>query len=116
MIGKKYRVAGFLATSINRHVAAKFAFKADRHHPRALWSIKFDRRGKFLRQYRVQHMTFVSKSLVKGEREYLFAPYSVFRLKSVKWSVNLRKPHLFKIQAAIDNRDEDEDLPLTPWY
>ena len=116
MLGRKYRVSGFLATSSNRRVAAKFAFKADRDHPRALWSIRFDRRGKREHKYRVQHMSLVTKTLVKGEREYLFAPYSVFKLASVKWSTDLSTPHQLTIEAANDNRAEDEDLPLTPWY
>ena len=61
-------------------------------------------------------MTFVSKTLMKGESEYLFAPYSVFTLVSVKWSGELHKPHEFTIRAARDNKREVEELPLTPWY
>merc|ERR1712084_144744 len=33
MIGKKYRVPGFLATSLRREIAAAFAFKADMANP-----------------------------------------------------------------------------------
>jgi len=116
MIGKKYRVPGFLATSIKRSVAAKFAFDPSKTHPCAIWRIAFDTRGKLHPEYRVQHMTFVSKTLIKGESEYLFAPYSVFTLLSVEWSPKRRKPHEFVIQAAVDNQDEEEDLPLAPWY
>ena len=61
-------------------------------------------------------MAFVSKTLIAGEREYLFAPYSVFTLVSVKWSAKLIKPHEVTIRSALDNKEEDEDLPLTPWY
>jgi hypothetical protein len=61
-------------------------------------------------------MSFVSKSLIEGENEYLFVPYSVFKLVSVKWSGELKTPHDFTIRAAVDNQDEDEDLPLSPWY
>ena len=113
---KKYRVPGFLATSNRRSVASGFAFKSDKAHPCAIWRITFDPRGKKHAQYRVQHMSFVSKTLIPGEREYLFAPYSVFTLVSVQWSANLREPHEFTIHAAIDNKSEDENLPLTPWY
>ena len=116
MVSKKYRVPGFLATSSKRRVAAEFAFKASNEHPRVLWRVMFDRRGKHDPEYRVQHMTLVSKTLVKGEHEYLFAPYSVFTLVSVKWSKSLRKPHEFTIQAACNNKSEPEDLPLVPWY
>ena len=120
MVGKKYRVPGFLATSVRREVAAAFAFKADvahPSHPTAIWRITFDPRGKEHPQYRVKHMTLVSKTLIAGEHEYLFAPYSVFTLVSVKWSEqDLINPHEFTVQAAHDNKEEDECLPLTPWY
>ena len=62
-------------------------------------------------------MTLVSKTLIAGEHEYLFALYSVFTLVSVKWSEDdLINPHEFTIEAARDNKEEDECLPLTPWY
>jgi len=117
MIGKKYRVPGFLATSLRREIAAAFAFKADManpSHPCAIWRITFDPRGKEDPKYRVKHMTLVSKTLAAGEHEYLFAPYSVFTLVSVKWSVH--DAIKFTIRAARDNKEEDERLPLTPWY
>lgn len=114
--GKKYRVPGFLATSSNKMVADQFAFKADKNHPCAIWRIKFDKRGKKKPQYRVQHMTFVQKTLIPGEHEYLFAPYSVFTLTSVKWSDKRSEPHEFTIQSVLDNKVEDENLPLAPWY
>ena len=61
-------------------------------------------------------MTLVSKTLISGELEYLFAPYSVFTLVSVKWSDELVKPHKFTLRPVIDNKLEDEELPLAPWY
>ena len=114
--GKKYRVPAFLATSKDRSVAASFAFKAPDDHPCAIWRITFDPRGKDHPEHRVRHMTFVSKTLVPDEEEYLFAPYSVFTLQKVEWSSKLTKPHEFTIRAACDNKEEDENLPLAPWY
>ena len=116
MIGRKYRVPGFLATTVKRTVASTFAFKANKDYPCALWRITFDPRGKHDYEYRVQHMTFVSKTLIKGEHEYLFAAYSVFKLVSIEWSAKLSKPHKFVIRAAVNNKSEDENLPLAPWY
>lgn len=116
MKGAKYRVPGFLATSDERNIAVAFAFKADEAHPCAIWKVVFDKRGKNQPEYRVQHMAFVSKTLVDGENEYLFAPYSVFTLLSVEWSEKLQEPHQFTIQPAVDNQQEDENLPLAPWY
>ena len=39
MIGKCYRVPGFLATSIDYRTAHKFIRRADKSHPRILWCI-----------------------------------------------------------------------------
>ena len=119
MQGRKYRVPAFLASSTQRSVAAKFAFDAfaaNDSHPCAIWCIQVDKRGKRHPEHRVKHMTFVSKTLVKGEEEYLFAPYSVFTLVSCRWSDELCKPHEITLHAACDNKKEDEHLVLTPWY
>lgn len=118
MVGKKYRVPSFLATSQLRKIAVGFALKASCGYtcPSAMWRIVFDKRGEEDIQYRVKHMAFVSKTLIKGENEYLFAPYSVFTLVSVEWSKKKDKSHEFTILAACDNKVEDEDLPLAPWY
>ena len=54
---------------------------------------------------------------VAGEWEFLFAAYSAFEVLSTGWNAGTdRDPHVVHIQAAIDNRPEDENLPLAPWY
>ena len=116
MVGEKYRVPGFLATSSKRETALAFAFDTDADHPCAMWHVMFDKRGLQQVEYRCRHVTFVSNASLEGESEYLFAPYSVFTLESVRWSTELRKPHEFTILSAVDNQEEDENLPLTPWY
>ena len=116
LIGSKYRVPGFLATSVKKSVAMGFALAAPKNHSCALWCIQFDPRGELNPHYRVRHMTFVNKTLIPGEGEYLFAPYSVFTLVSINWSANRDKPHEFTILAARDNKNEDENLPLALWY
>ena len=119
MLHRKYRVPGYLSTSSKQSVAAGFvlkAIKADKNHPCAIWRIMFDSRAEIDPAYLVQHMSFVRNSLCPAEHEYLFVPYSVFTLISVEWSEEMCEPHEFVIQAAHDNRREDEDLPLTPWY
>lgn len=115
LLGQKYRVPAFLATSNKMSVAATFANKV-KNHPRVIWCIKFDPRGEAQVKFRVKHMTFVEKSLIANEGEYLFAPYSVFTLQSVEWSEVQEIPHKLTIVAALDNKQEDENLPLTPWY
>ena len=116
MLNKRYRIPGFLATSSKKSVAAGFGYNTKHAHRRAMWHILFDERGKSQPEFRVKHMTFVSKTLTPGEGEYLFAPYSVFVMLSARWSVQRDKPHAITILAACDNKQEDENLPLAPWY
>lgn len=113
---KKYRVAGFLATSVSRDVAKSFLYRVSKGQPRVLWTVKFDPRGEQQPEFRVKHMSFVAKTLIPGEGEFLFAPYSVFTVLDVKWSSSRDKYHKISLQAAIDNIKESEHLPLAPWY
>ena len=56
---------------------------------------------------------------MQGEEEFLYAPYSVFTVTSVTFPAsgkpNASNPIVIQLQAAIDNREEPEDLPLSPW-
>jgi hypothetical protein len=69
------------------------------------------------RRYRCKHVNVVEKSNVKGEVEFLFAPFSVFTVVSVHVPAKptASNPIVVVLQAAIDNRDEPDDLPLSPW-
>ncbi len=64
-------------------------------------------------------MNLVEKTNVQGEEEFLYAPYSVFTVTSVTMPAsgkpNASNPIVIELQAAIDNREEPEDLPLSPW-
>ena len=68
--------------------------------------------------HRCRHVSFVSRTNVPGEEEYLFAPYSVFTIRRVCWSDNptANNPHVVELDVAVDNKEEPEDLPLAPWY
>jgi hypothetical protein len=57
----------------------------------------------------------VRKSLVDGEKEYLFTAYSVFTVLHVEWKDDDTLSRIV-LEAALDNSAEDEDLPLAPWY
>ena len=48
--------------------------------------------------------------------EYLFTPYSVFTVMEVTFSDAILEPHKISISAALDNKLEEEDLPLAPWF
>jgi len=121
MLGEEYRVPGYLSASADREVALEFASKT-RGRWCALWHIWFDRRGEDEDFFLVRHMSMVVYTTTTHEKEYLFAPYSMFTLgnKGIKWSSDPRKPHEIDIQASIENLDEDkrgiENVPLAPWY
>jgi hypothetical protein len=59
-------------------------------------------------------VNLVEKTNVQGEEEFLYAPYSVFTVSSVTVP-NASNPIVIGLQAAIDNREEPEDSPLSPW-
>lgn len=58
-----------------------------------------------------------AKTLVGGENEFLYAPYSVFTVDSVDFKTNPTwiDPHRVVLQVAPDNKLEAGDLPLAPW-
>ena len=53
-----------------------------------------------------------------GEEEFPFAPYSVFTMISLTAppAPTDDDPVIVRLQAAVDNLKESEDLPLAPWY
>ena len=69
-------------------------------------------------RYRCRHVNLITKTNVPGEEEYLFAAYSTFVVKRVEWSANptTNNPHIVELDAVVDNMEESEDLPLSPWY
>ena len=47
---------------------------------------------------------------------FLFVQYSAFTVLSVAWGVgSIDHPHQIELLAAVDNKDEPEDLPLAAW-
>ena len=53
--------------------------------------------------------------MCSGEGEYLFAPFSVFTIRKVKWNDDPLESHSITVTAAVDNALEPDDLPLSPW-
>lgn len=78
-VGKKYRVAGFLATSLKKDTAREFMQRENQFHgePCVLWIINIDRN--------CLHVSYVEKTHVNTEEEYLFAPYSPFKVVNVSY-------------------------------
>jgi len=48
------------------------------------------------------------------EKEYLFPPYSVFIVKSAKWTSKME--NVVVLEAVFDNKEHPEDLPLCAWH
>ena len=119
--GKKYRIPMFLATSDKARVAENFmAMAADRGDPPVIWTIKVDARGASQVMYRCKHVNQVCKTNVPGEFEFLYAPYSVGTIESVTLppagaAPTPACPIRIVVVAALDNKDEPHDLPLSPW-
>jgi hypothetical protein len=59
----------------------------------------------------------VEKINVKGETEFLFAPFSVFTVASINVppKPTASNPIIIVLQTSTDNRDEPEHLPVSPW-
>jgi colicin import membrane protein len=121
-VGKKYRVPGFLATSLRQTVTNNFMFRAEAAgSPPVQWCIQLDMRadpqGENSLVHRCKHVNLLRVTHVPGEEEYLFSAFSVFTVREVVWSSapTMEDPHRITLEAAIDNALEPEDLPLAPW-
>ena len=67
-------------------------------------------------QHKCRHVNLVRNTNVPGEDEYLFAPYSAFKVVNASWRAGTNdQPHEVELYAAIDNQWPREDLPLAPW-
>jgi hypothetical protein len=127
-VGKQYRQPCFLATSFSRSKAEFFRSMAQQKgFQSVLWVVHVDPAGEDDVTKRCKHVNFVEHSLVAGEKEYLFAAYSIFSVRKVSWGEG-GAPHLIEIDAASDNKPEaeggagrwatpagSEGLSLAPW-
>ena len=117
--GRKYRVPGFLATSMREYVATGFADTASLYRTRlsVVYYVHLDPRGRDDALFRCRHVNLLNKPPPNPEVEFLFAPYSVFTVTKVEWAAMApHEAHKIHLEAALDNLDEYEDLPLAPWY
>ena len=110
MSGRKFRQPAYLATSFSEQVARRFV-RMRGGNDCVLWRVRIDAERK------CRHVNLVTKTNVPGEEEYLFAAYSTFVVKRVRWSTNptIDEPHIVELDAMVDNTQEPEDLPLSPW-
>ena len=84
------------------------------------WEVLLDPRGLDSPEFRCRHVNFLQNTQlpVEVEEEFLFTPYSVFTVLSlhVPDRPSVQDPVVVQVQAAMDNTEEAEDLPLAPWY
>lgn len=112
----KYRAPGFVASSLSRTIAGTFIFKVPSGVSTVEWCILVDPRGATDFKRRCRNASYVAKTHLNGEGEYLFAPFSVFTVRKVKWNEDPLESHSITVAAAVDNALEPDDLPLSPWY
>lgn len=108
--GVKYRAPTYVAFSFEKRTAINFLRNTDALP--VLWTARFDR------DLRCDHCNFLEElTLVKHEKEMLFAPYSVFTVESVEVPTSPKWTNPIKITLFVepDNTDAPEDLPLAPW-
>ena len=79
---------------------------------KAKWLVRIDP------EYKCRHVNLVTRRVadLEDEQEYLFAPYSAFRVLSTNWNTGTSAdPHVIELLAAPDNKAVSEHLPLAPW-
>ena len=104
VVGKTYRCPGFLATSFKQEVSMKFVgLSMMKKIPTILWIVLLDEKGTTDPKHRCMHASFVQKSHLGNEREFLFSPYSVFHVVATEWSPGIKKHHTVVLRAATDN-------------
>jgi hypothetical protein len=108
---RKYRVPNFVSSSFQRHIANSFMRRPGQSLPCVLWIFEFNA------ALRCRHVNYVEKTLVPGEGEFLFSPYSTFTILDIVWSDDpiWTTPHIIRVRPAPDNKLEAEDLPTAPW-
>jgi len=102
-VGAKYRVPGFLASSLKQEVTYRFIYEAyDQGLPAVSWRIELDPRGEADMRFRCKHVNYVSNShFGDDEAEFLFAPYSVFEVIGTEWSIKPDDDNPHKITLRL---------------
>ena len=118
-VGRRYRIPMFLSTSADRDVAEDMM--RERGGPDfVLWIIEFDASRK------CDHVNHVNRNdgtldaadpNTAAEDEYLFAPYATFVVANAIFqdAPTASNPHVVVLHAAVNNRNEPNDLMSAPW-
>eukprot|EP00931_Biecheleriopsis_adriatica_P021005 TRINITY_DN13874_c0_g1_i1.p1 TRINITY_DN13874_c0_g1~~TRINITY_DN13874_c0_g1_i1.p1 ORF type:complete len:483 (-),score=66.52 TRINITY_DN13874_c0_g1_i1:49-1497(-) len=112
---KQYRVAQPLATSFNEQVSRRFINRVVLTSPvnaYVQWKVHLDAVNG------CDHANLLTVTHAPGELEYLFSPFSAFRVLNVVWSAtpsDKATPHMIEIEALSNNLAAPANLPLAPW-
>lgn len=109
--GREFRQPAFLSTSLQESVVDDFISNSSMP-VKAKWRIHIDPMRKCLHlKVMTQHMPNQP-----DEEMYVFAPYSVFTVRSAQWKAGTNTdPHIIELDAAPDNMECPLGLPLAPW-
>jgi hypothetical protein len=111
--GKQYRAAMFLATTVDKKVTEHFLDQISDNLVPVLFTFEIDQDHKCLHAMYLEDHT-----LVKGEREFLYTPYSTFTVENVyiPEKIDSSNPVQIALSVAPDNLIALEDLPTKVWH
>lgn len=114
VVGYKYRASMFLATAFDRQVSRRFLRQIGSGLVPVCFIFRLDPDDL------CDHVLYLDDlSLVQGETEFLYAPYSVFEVAEVEPPAGRptwEDPFKIVLRVAVDNKLEPEDLPTQSWH
>jgi len=110
--GRKLRIPGGFATSLKMATARDFARRSPL--PKVLIEVRFNRHCPD--PTACMHVAYIANTMVTGESEFLFSPYSKFEVleASPRSDAELGNYLWILLEAAVDNIGE-EQLPCVEW-
>jgi len=110
-VGKKFRIPMYFASSFQVSKAIFFLASSSQECP-VLFTIHVDHQMGCLQACYIEGLT-----VVRGEDEYLFVPYSRFVVEAVENFDHPIKSNPAKVtlRACVDNKEESETVPLASW-
>lgn len=117
IVGLSYRVSMFVATAFVKKTAYNFLKKVASPLVPVLFIFQLDE------DLGVDHAMYLEGlTLVEGEWEFLYSPYSAFTVVKVELppgdaaSIRWSNPVIITLAVAPDNLAEPEDLPTISWH
>lgn len=108
-VGLLFRIPPVWPTSSQRLTARRFMTRSSAPE-RIMWIIHCPDT--------CDHVYYVQRRAagVSPEDEWLFSPYSAFKVRSVRWQAgDAHAPHEVELEAVRDNQAVSLSLPCAPW-